>query len=158
MAKANTIAWDKKAGAEENAKAQLPELARAYFAEVRAVLAGTPKPEDLHELRLASKHFRYTLELFRPCYAKGLEDRIEKLKELQDLLGDCNDAVTTAAVTARLLRSRPDERDRLRAIFEKQAEAKTTAFRRLWKRSFDAPGAEEWWTGYLSRAAHAPRK
>ena len=88
--------WDEATGPAENAAKQLPKLAESYFAEVRKVLAEDPKPADLHQLRLASKHFRYSLELFRPCYAEGLEERIESLKSVQDLLGECNDAVVTA--------------------------------------------------------------
>src|SRR5262245_10287167 len=157
MAGAKKIVWDEKTGPAENAKAQLPELAKAYFAEVRTVLAGNPVPADLHQLRLASKRFRYTLELFRPCYAAGLKQRIEKLKELQTLLGDCNDAVVAAGATGRIFKPR-EGRDRFKKILEKQAEEKAAAFRRHWTRSFDKPGAEEWWTGYLSRNARPPAK
>ena len=155
---ARKIDWDTDNGPAENAKKQLPELAKDYFAEVRTVLAGNPAPADLHQLRLASKRFRYSLELFRPCYAAGLKERIEKLKELQDLLGDCNDAVVTAAAVNKLFRSRTAERERVRKELEKLAEKKAAAFRAKWKKEFDAPGAESWWTGYLARSARPPVK
>jgi hypothetical protein len=31
-------------------------------------------------------------------------------------------------------------------------------FRKQWVESFDAPGQEEWWTGYLARNARPPDK
>ena len=153
---AKKIDWDADNGPAENAKQQLPKLAKEYFAEVRTVLANNPGPADLHQLRLASKRFRYTLELFRPCYAAGLLERIEKLKELQDLLGDCNDAVVTAASVNKLIRSRTAERERVRNLLEKRAEEKAAAFRTKWTKTFDKPGAENWWTGYLARNARPP--
>jgi CHAD domain-containing protein len=154
----NKIQWDPENGPAENAKQQLPKLAKDYFAEVRTVLAANPAPADLHQLRLASKRFRYTLELFRPCYAAGLKERIEKLKELQDILGDCNDAVVTAAAVNKLFRRRTAERERVRKELEKLAEKKAAAFRAKWKKEFDTPDAENWWTGYLARSARPPVK
>src|SRR5712692_4427002 len=103
MAKAKKIKWDEETGPAENARKQLPKLARQYFAEVRKVLAENPAAPAMHPLRLASKHFRYSLELFRPCYAAGLEARIDELKGVQDLLGDCNEAVATVAVLVKAM-------------------------------------------------------
>src|SRR5215475_8284728 len=158
MAKANAIKWDAETGPSENAKKQLPNLAQEYFAEVRKVLAEDPEPAELHPLRLASKHFRYTLELFRPCYAAGLEERIEQLKSVQDLLGDCNDAVASARYVGDALKTRPAERARVLKHLERRAAEKAAEFRKQWAECFDAPGKEQWWTGYLARNARPPVK
>ena len=158
MAKPKKIKWDPDTGPAENARKQLPKIAEDYFAEVRQVLAGNPAPEEMHPLRLASKRFRYTLELFHPCYAAGLEERIEQLKSVQDLLGDCNDAVTSASRLEKALRSEPAERDRLRKYLDTMAHQKAAEFRKQWVESFDAPGKEKWWTGYLARNARPPVK
>lgn len=157
MARAKTIDWDKKNGAAENAESHLPTVVRDYFAEVRSVLARDPAPAELHQLRLASKRLRYTLELFRPCYSRGLETRIERLKEIQTLLGDCNDAVVTAARVNQLFTTRA-ERTRFRKILEKRAADKAARFQRQWTKSFDAPGEEASWIAYLSRNARPPVK
>jgi CHAD domain-containing protein len=158
MPKAKKIKWDAETGPAENAKKQLPKLAEDYFAEVRRSLAEDPGPADLHPVRLASKRFRYALELFRPCYAGGLEERIEQLKSVQDLLGDCNDAVTSAKYIEEALKARPAERDRLRKYLEHRAAEKAAEFRKQWTECFDAPGKEAWWTGYLARNARPPVK
>src|ERR1017187_9363655 len=88
MARAQNLKWDKRAGVAGNARRELPRLVSAYFARVRAFLAEDGTPRELHRMRLASKRLRYTLELFRPCYAAGLEERLDALKVLQDWLGE----------------------------------------------------------------------
>ena len=152
------IKWDEATGPAENAAKYLPKLAESYFAEVRKLLADDPKPAELHQLRLASKHFRYSLELFRPCYAEGLEERIESLKGVQDLLGECNDAVVTAHRIHKAKKLSPALQTRLTKHLEDLASEKANAFRKKWKQEFDAPGKEEWWTGYLARNARPPSK
>jgi CHAD domain-containing protein len=147
--------WDGQAGAAANAQSELPKLADAYFAEVRAALAARPRPAALHALRVSGKKLRYSLELFRPCYGPGLEERIDALKQVQDLLGQVNDSVVALAVLQRVMRP-----SRLRTRVERFAAARTAAkvkaFRLHWQQVFDAPGRQEWWTGYLSLEAHPP--
>lgn len=47
--------------------------------------------EQLHAMRIAGKHLRYTLEVFAPIYNNALEPHIRAMKELQDLLGEIHD-------------------------------------------------------------------
>ena len=52
-------------------------------------------PEQIdqhHEMRIAAKHLRYTLELFAPLYTGELEPEIAVCKECQELLGNIHDA------------------------------------------------------------------
>lgn len=50
-------------------------------------------PEFLHKLRIACKHLRYNLEFVRHLLGAECEVLITRLKVLQELLGDLNDAV-----------------------------------------------------------------
>ncbi|HTX35253.1 MAG TPA: CHAD domain-containing protein [Bryobacteraceae bacterium] len=151
------VKWDDEAGVAANARSELPKLAQAFFAEVREVLAGNPRLARLHPLRVSGKRLRYSLDLFRPCYDAGLEERIEALKQVQDLLGQVNDLVASVALIRKSMRP-----SRLRTQVERfagrRAAEKAKAFREHWGREFDAPGREEWWTGYLAREAHAPER
>ncbi len=151
------VKWDDHAGVAANARSELPNLVRAYFAQVRHALAGNPRPARLHPLRVTGKRLRYWLELFRPCYGPGLEARINALKHVQDLLGQVNDSVTAQALIRKTMRP-----SRLRAKVERFAVTRTAdrakAFRAHWQNEFDAPGREEWWTGYLAREAHPPER
>jgi CHAD domain-containing protein len=150
------IRWNARASAAINARRRLPEASSAYFAEVRAALTTNPPPADLHPLRLATKRFRYTLELFRPCYGPALNARLARLRDLQSALGDVNDAVVVTRIVAETL---PPSalRDRLQRTLEERALSKALEFRRLWS-EFDGPGCEAEWADFLSRNAHPPRR
>ena len=149
------VKWDDEAGVPANAGNELPKLEQAYFAEVRKLLAGNPRPARLHRLRVSGKRLRYCLELFRPCYCPCLEERIESPKHVQDLLGQANDAVAGLKLIQHAMRpSRP--RTRVERFARMRAAEKAKAFRAYWRSEFDAPGRAEWWSGYLAREAHAP--
>ena len=147
MARAQNLKWDKRAGVAGNARRELPRLVSDYFARVRAFLAEDGTPRELHRMRLASKRLRYTLELFRPCYAAGLEERLDALKVLQDWLGEVNDAVASAGMLREALKRQP----KVRKFLEERAAEHAAGFARHWKETFDAPGHEAWWTGFLAR-------
>lgn len=44
-----------------------------------------------HEMRIAAKRLRYTMEIFSDLYQDGLKKPIQVVKKLQDLLGDMHD-------------------------------------------------------------------
>jgi CHAD domain-containing protein len=53
-----------------------------------------PYPErsaELHQMRIAAKHLRYTLEVFGPLYDRALRKPIKIVKEIQELLGEVHD-------------------------------------------------------------------
>jgi len=45
----------------------------------------------LHDLRISTKRLRYTLELFRPEFGDEGERQIERVKAIQETLGDLHD-------------------------------------------------------------------
>ncbi len=47
--------------------------------------------EELHAMRIAGKHLRYTMEVFGPIYGTALDPHIRAMKDVQDLLGDIHD-------------------------------------------------------------------
>ena len=151
MAHAYHIKWDKRAGVAANARRQLPPMVTAYFSSVREFLADDAPPRRLHRVRLASKRLRYTLELFRPCYPAGLEERLDALKKLQDWLGEVNDAVASGSLLRGALKRQP----KVRKFLEDRAGEKAAQVVRYWKETFDAEGREAWWTDFLARHARA---
>jgi hypothetical protein len=48
--------------------------------------------EELHNLRIAAKRLRYTLELFRAVFGESGERQIERVKAIQEELGNLHDA------------------------------------------------------------------
>ncbi|HSV42092.1 MAG TPA: YfcE family phosphodiesterase, partial [Methanomassiliicoccales archaeon] len=57
--------------------------------------------ERQHELRIAIKRLRYTLEIFSPAFGDELRPYIKQLKQAQDLLGDMHDCDVWIAMLQR---------------------------------------------------------
>jgi CHAD domain-containing protein len=54
-------------------------------------ILSAPTPEGLHALRIRFKRLRYTIEFFAPAFGPDLAIYIERIVELQDLLGEHQD-------------------------------------------------------------------
>jgi CHAD domain-containing protein len=126
-----------------NARMVLPMMAGEYFAAGRKMVAANREPKDLHPFRLATKRFRYTLEIFRDVYGPAMADRLKQLKPVQDALGAVNDCVAT--------REEFDSDRKFCDYLERRAVRKARDFYKSWINEFDAPGQEERWIRFLSR-------
>ena len=88
---------DPAASVAENARRVLAVRVAEFYSFAPAV----PHPElteALHDLRIAGKRLRYTLELFRPWLAEEAERQIERLKAIQNALGALHDHDVRIAV------------------------------------------------------------
>ena len=68
------------------------------FGEVLAydLDARTADPDDIHQMRIAAKGLRYTLEAFEDSVGRGLKTLIEEVTALQDAAGEMHDAIVAA--------------------------------------------------------------
>lgn len=91
------------------ARAAVPELSRVAAREqrrtaerVRAALAADPEDRDraLHEARKAAKQARYAGEVAEPAVGPAAERYVERMKAVQEVLGEHQDAVVAAAALA----------------------------------------------------------
>lgn len=76
--------------------AAAPDLIRRRYRKVRKAGDAIGKKstlEDYHELRKRGKRFRYALEFLSGLYGKPAGKLIGRMKNLQDVLGDHQDAV-----------------------------------------------------------------
>jgi CHAD domain-containing protein len=150
------IRWDTSAGAEVNARTCLPGLVGEYFTLGREVTAREDAaPEELHRFRLATKRLRYTIELFRPCYGKTLEERLDELRRIQQFLGDANDCATTGRIASRLFPRAGGERRKVEEFLAARAASDQAKFRAYWREKFDGRGRERAWVGYFARGRRA---
>lgn len=147
--KKTSMDWDALLGAGENVRLRLPAAVAEFFALGRKAVAGE-SPAQLHAFRLASKRFRYTLELFRPLYGPGLEPRIEAVRKIQSMLGDRQDFAVLSARLHNTVAPSDALLEALRACDEKGRELERY-FERYWKDEFDTDGAELRWERYLMR-------
>ncbi len=131
----------------------LPAMARKFFKRGRRAARAGESRDALHQFRLASKRFRYSVELFRPVYGPGLVERLSALRTVQQHLGGVNDCASACELLdgapAGSLRSAAAAKRRIEALGERRLRA----FRQCWKRSFDSPSVQSNWTAYLIRFA-----
>jgi len=151
MAKRDLLVWDGYKSAEENAARRLPQLAHAYFRSGQGLFAAEATPESLHKFRLESKRFRYTLELFQPCYGPGLEERLAMLRNIQNLLGEINDCATTGKLVGQ-------NQPAISKFLERRMALKKRALRNYWFQVFAAADQEARWTNYLARFVRKRRQ
>ena len=66
-------------------------------------------PDDLHQLRIAARQFRYTLEAYRDLLdPRATPALMARLVRLQDLVGELNDADVAAHETYDWLATHPN--------------------------------------------------
>ena len=104
--------------------------------------------ESLHALRIRCKRLRYLLEFFRPTYGELLKAETTRLKELQDVLGEFQDACVAAGLLRRYAEGLPVRSgnrgqlialDQLIAGQDRRAATRRADFAHAWER-FDSPG------------------
>ncbi|HEU5266938.1 MAG TPA: CHAD domain-containing protein, partial [Jatrophihabitans sp.] len=59
-------------------------------------------PEMLHRARKAAKRARYAAELVEPAVGKRATKHVDRLKDLQDVLGEHQDSVQSMRILLRL--------------------------------------------------------
>jgi CHAD domain-containing protein len=89
---------------------------------------------QVHRFRIASKKFRYTLELVEPFYGGGLNPWLDRVKAVQSVLGDANDCEAV-----RRMASDWNAGEGLIAKLEERQKRKLKKFRREWPAM---PGAD----------------
>lgn len=82
------------------AAALMAELIPRYWQSGEVAAQSAASWTDLHQFRLATKHLRYTMELFASAYARGAPARLEVLKRVQTHLGNVNDCDTARGLAA----------------------------------------------------------
>lgn len=77
--------------------------------------------DGLHNLRIAAKRLRYTLELFRSILGEQGERNIDRVKSIQEVLGQIHDADVRIALIEQELRELADERISALSLAVRQA-------------------------------------
>jgi len=97
--------------AKRPARAELPALILTHYAQVRElgdVIDADSPAQALHALRIKGKHLRYTLEFAQLLYAKGLRHFVARVIELQDVLGEHQDAYVAIEQLQALVKEQGD--------------------------------------------------
>ena len=138
--------WKPERSALENAANVLPKLVEKYFKAGHKAVDGKRSPDELHEFRIKTKGFRYTLELVQPVYGARLKNELESLRDLQSVLGKLHDYY----IIAEMLHGD----HALQAKLQRRTKKKIKEFHQQWAK-FDAKGEFKRWKTLL---AGPPRK
>lgn len=149
MKRAGRPKWREQMAAAAAARRELPPLAQAFFAAGNQ--ARQAEGARLHAFRLQTKHFRYTLEIFRPLYGPQLDGYLKALRQIQQILGELNDYQTSREL---LGKSHGADAARVREYLTRQSGAKLEEFRQFWS-SLEGQDARARWARYLARQARA---
>jgi CHAD domain-containing protein len=99
---------------------------------------------DLHQFRLATKHLRYTIELFAPVYGRGAQTKLGVLKDIQSHLGKFHDCQAARELGA--IKNDPQ----LQEWLSNRQEAQREKFQKTWQALRQQRNA---WIRYFSRAS-----
>jgi len=127
----------------------LPKMAREFLELGSEAAESKAPPEKLHQFRIASKKFRYSLELFEPVYGAPVKWMIEEIKHAQNILGDVNDCVSASEIVL----SYKDGHALTRWIQKRQAR-KMEEFRRWWPEKLGDPETGRLWVRQLRHPVH----
>ena len=141
-----------KAPIGQAARQMLPGMAQDFFGSGDQAAGAKASPQELHRFRLASKKFRYTLELFAPLCGPSLNPKLEAIRSVQTILGDLNDLETVRNLLAQY-EVAPSEA----AWLKKKQRKKLVEFREHWATAL-APAVErQGWIDFLKHVALEPR-
>jgi CHAD domain-containing protein len=144
---------DTRMAVEQTARRILPRMAVDFVDRGNAACEAKTSAEKLHAFRIASKKFRYTLELFAPLYGAELASWRDSIKEIQTVLGDINDCVTVAQMLAEYKGTRAVE-----DWLKKRQRRKVEQFSRRWAEEFGEAGSVRERIRSLSRPGQPPKK
>ena len=72
----------------------LERIVRVRLGELQAFMPRAADPaqvEALHDMRIAAKRLRYILEIAHPCFGDYARTAVNRVKDLQELLGELHD-------------------------------------------------------------------
>jgi CHAD domain-containing protein len=129
--------------ADATAARLLPEIADKHFKRGEKAATQKISSRKLHRFRIATKKFRYTLDLFAPFYGESVANLISELKHIQTLLGDLNDYETIRGMV-RSSAPESDEATQISAEIRKKRQEKAAEFREHWRKAFCEERVTEW--------------
>jgi CHAD domain-containing protein len=109
------------------AQYRVREMATKFLALGKQAASPETSAQEVHRFRIASKKFRYTLELVEPFYGAGLIPWLDRVKAIQSILGDANDCETVRGMA-----SHWNAGEGLIAKLEQRQKRKLKKFRKEW--------------------------
>jgi hypothetical protein len=130
----------------------LPTALRGYLQYGDGLVSGV-HPRELHRLRLATKHIRYSIEVFEPLFGPKIQELLKVLRETQQRLGAISDATATNAWLKSKDLAREPVAVQLSDYLDRRAARQADEFASFWNKHFGEPAVRLRWLTYLERYA-----
>jgi CHAD domain-containing protein len=137
----------------KTAQQLLLRMAGDFFEFGNRAARAKASPAELHQFRIASKKFRYSLELFTPLYGPSLNPLLGKIKRTQGLLGDVNDCETVRAMI-----SQYKDADGLTVWLRKRQRKRIAEFQKYWGEAFGVGAERRSWSDFLRHTTGKSRE
>lgn len=109
------------------------------FAEMYALSHGiedVERVQQLHDMRIAAKRLRYTMEIFQPCFAgecgREYKNVYDKVKSIQEQIGDIHDCDVRGPAISRFLEDHVNRRPEIRVGLERLVERESAQRDRMY--------------------------
>ncbi len=126
--------YDLRAAAPEATR----KIAKEFFRSGDRSSAAGASAAELHHVRIVAKKFRYTLELFAPCYGPAVAGWLDRMATLQSVLGRINDCRTVRRILAAY-----GGHKKVEAALKRRQHRRTADFQKLWAGEFSS-AAKAW--------------
>jgi CHAD domain-containing protein len=151
--KPDSMKWREQKTAAENARVFLPEVLLQYLKLGERLVNIEGHPRRLHQLRLATKHIRYGVDMFEPLFGPKLAELSLILRETQQRLGEISDATASEAWLRRPGIPHDTGSDNLLVFLEQKASRQALEFASFWQMHWGTPELRSKWVLYLRRYA-----
>ena len=140
------------------AKRLLPGMVAEHFHRGEAAIGKKMPAHKIHRFRISAKNFRYTLDFFAPLYAGTLPLLIDRLKDVQTLLGDINDCVTARRIVKEEVTGDGDEavRGDVHSGLKERQRKKIKEFREQYTSEFSSASVLKQWQKSVRRVGAQP--
>ena len=92
------------------------------------------KVEELHNMRIAAKRLRYTMEVFQPCFSgKDFTKLYEQVKSVQEQIGEIHDRDVRGPLLQAFLEARAGDRAEIRAGLERLIQSQQSERAKLYR-------------------------
>ncbi len=92
------------------------------------------KVDELHNMRIAAKRLRYTMEIFQPCFpGKDFAKLYDQVKSVQEQIGEIHDRDVRGPLLQAFLDARAGDRPEIRAGLERLIQSQQAERAKLYR-------------------------
>ena len=124
----------------------LKTLVEDFFASGHEA-ASSDDMTRLHAFRVSAKRLRYSIEIMKPKHAK---QHVEKLRKIQDIIGDCHDAAVAKTYLCQLA-PLSSKAARIPNLLKAKTKKHRGEFQKYWHDEFEPQSTVDDWMQWATK-------